>query len=286
MPAGGKPTVRSRRVGSELRRLREAAGVTTAEAADVLLCSIAKISRIENGIVSVRIIDLRLLLDRYGHQDREHRAYLEHLARNSNKRGWWQDYGDTIPPYYADFIGLESDASHIKTWQPAILPGLFQTADYARAVMRANPAMLAPDKLDHFISVRLERQKRLDESSGLRLDAVIWEPAVLTTVGDNDTHCAQLRHLLELSERPAISVQILPLDAGAYAGMSGSFVLFSFGSELTTSTVFVENLTSSQYLEREEELFGYTLVFDILRSAALGTTESAQRLDKLIRQRQ
>ncbi len=286
MPAGGKPTVRSRRVGSELRRLREAAGVTTAEAADVLQCSVAKISRLENGIVTARIIDVRLLLDRYGDQDREHRAYLEHLARNSNKRGWWQDYGDTIPPYYADFIGLESDASHVKTWEPTIVPGLFQTADYARAIMRANPAMIAPDKLDNFISVRLERQSRLDEGTGLRLDAVIWDAALLTTVGDKDTHRAQMRRLLELSERPGISIQILPLEAGEYACMSSSFVLFSFGSELTASTVFVENLTGSQYLEQTDELIGYTLVFDKLRSAALSTAESTQRLDELMRQRQ
>ena len=138
--------MRSRRVGTELRRLREAAGVTTAQAAELLACSPAKISRIENGIVSVRVVDLRLLLDRYGDQDQEHRAYLERLARDSNKRGWWQDYGDTIPPYYADFIGLETDASYIKTWEPTIVPGLLQTPEYARAVMLANPAMISPDK--------------------------------------------------------------------------------------------------------------------------------------------
>src|SRR5216683_944697 len=127
MPVGGKPTVRSRLVGAELRRLREASGATTAQAAELLSCSPAKISRIENGIVSVRVVDLRILLDSYGVDDEEHRARLERLARDSNKRGWWQDYGDTIPPYYADFIGLETDASYIRTWEPTIIPGLLQT---------------------------------------------------------------------------------------------------------------------------------------------------------------
>ena len=163
MPVGGKPTVRSRRVGTELRRLREAAGVTTAQAAELLSCSPAKISRIENGIVSARVVDLRLLLDRYGDQDPEHRAYLERLARESSKRGWWQDYDDTIPPYYADFIGLETDASYIKTWEPTAVPGLLHTPEYARAVMLANPAMISPDKLDNFISIRRERQARLEQ---------------------------------------------------------------------------------------------------------------------------
>jgi len=286
MPVGGKPTVRSRRVGTELRRLREAAGVTTAQAAELLSCSPAKISRIENGIVSVRVVDLRLLLDRYGDQDQEHRAYLERLARESNKRGWWQDYDDTIPPYYADFIGLETDASYIKTWEPTTVPGLLHTPEYARAVMLANPAMISPDKLENFISIRHERQARLEQGTDVRLDAVIWEVALITTVGSDEVQRGQLSRLLELMDRPNISVQVLPLEAGDKASMSGSFVMFSFGRERSVSTVFVENLTSSQYLERDQELRGYTLVFDALRSAALSPAASAARIRQRLEQRQ
>ncbi len=286
MPVGGKPTVRSRRVGTELRRLREAAGVTTAQAAELLSCSPAKISRIENGIVSVRVVDLRLLLDRYGDEDQEHRAYLERLARESNKRGWWQDYDDTIPPYYADFIGLETDASYIKTWEATIVPGLLQTPEYARAVMLANPAMISPDKLENFISIRHERQARLEQGTDVRLDAVIWEAALITTVGSDEVQRGQLDTLLELMDRPNISVQVLPLEAGDKASMSGSFVMFGFGRERSVSTVFVENLTSSQYLERDQELRGYTLVFDALRSAALSPAASAARIRQRLEQRQ
>ena len=286
MPVGGKPTVRSRRVGTELRRLREAAGVTTAQAAELLNCSPAKISRIENGIVSARVVDLRLLLDRYGDQDQEHRAYLERLARESSKRGWWQDYNDTIPPYYADFIGLETDASYIKTWEPTAVPGLLQTPEYARAVMLANPAMISPDKLDNFISIRRERQARLEQDTDVRLDVVIWEAALITTVGRDEVQRGQLSRLLELMDRPNISVQVLPLEAGDKASMSGSFVMFSLGSERSVSTVFVENLTSSQYLERDQELRGYTLVFDALRSAALSPAASATRIRQRLEQRQ
>jgi transcriptional regulator with XRE-family HTH domain len=286
MPVGGKPTVRSRRVGTELRRLREAAGITTAQAAELLSCSPAKISRIENGIVSARVVDLRLLLDRYGDQDQEHRAYLERLARESNKRGWWQDYGDTIPPYYADFIGLETDASYIKTWEPTIVPGLLQTPEYARAVMLANPAMISPAKLENFIRIRQERQARLEQGTDVRLDAVIWEAVLITTVGSDEVQRGQLDRLLELMDRPNISVQVLPLEAGDKANMSGSFVMFSFGSERSVSTVFVETLTSSQYLERDQELRGYTLVFDALRSAALSSAASAARIRQRLMQGQ
>jgi len=286
MPVGGKPTVRSRRVGTELRRLREAAGITTAQAAELLHCSPAKISRIENGIVSVRVVDLRLLLDRYGDEDQEHRAYLERLARDSNKRGWWQDYGDTIPPYYADFIGLETDASYIKTWEPTTVPGLLHTPEYARAVMLANPAMISPDKLENLIGIRHERQVRLEQGTDVRLDAVIWEAALVTTVGGDEVQRGQLSRLLELMDRPNISVQVLPLEAGDKASMSGSFVMFSFGSERSVSTVFVENLTSSQYLEGDQELRGYTLVFDALRSAALSPAASAARIRQRLELRQ
>jgi hypothetical protein len=263
--------------------LRDLASVTTGQAAELLSCSPAKISRIENGIVSVRVVDLRLLLDRYDDQDREHRAYLERLARESNKRGWWQDYGDTIPPYYADFIGLESDASYIKTWEPTIIPGLLQTPEYSRAVMLANPAMLSPDKVDNFIGVKRERQERLEQSTEVRLDAVIWEAALITVVGDREVHDAQLERLLDLMKQPNISVQVLPLEAGDQASLSGSFVLFSFGSERSVSTAFIENLTSNQYLEGEEELRGYTLVFDALRSAALSPVASAARIRQHLR---
>jgi hypothetical protein len=233
----------------------------------------------------VRVVDLRLLLDRYGDQDPERRAYLERLARDSNKRGWWQDYGDTIPPYYADFIGLETDANYIKTWEPTIVPGLLQTPEYARAVMLANPAMISPDKLDNLISIRQARQARLEQSTDVRLDAVIWEAAVITTIGGDEVQRGQLARLLELMNRPNISVQVLPLEAGDKANMSGSFVTFSFGSERSVSTVFVETLTSSQYLEGDQELRGYTLVFDALRSAALSPAASAVRISQRLEQR-
>ena len=286
MPVGGKPTVRSRRVGAELRRLREAAGVTTAQAAELLNCSPAKISRIENGIVSARVGTCGSCSTATATRIQEHRAYLERLARESNKRGWWQDYGDTIPPYYADFIGLETDASYIKTWEPTIVPGLLQTPEYARAVMLANPAMISPDKLENLISIRQERQARLEHGTDVRLDAVIWEAAMVTTIGGDEVQRGQLARLLELMNRPNISVQVLPLEAGDKANMSGSFVMFSFGSERSVSTVFVETLTSSQYLERDQELRGYTLVFDALRSAALSPAASAARIRQRLEQRQ
>jgi hypothetical protein len=152
--------------------------------------------------------------------------------------------------------------------------------------MLTNPAMMSPDKLDHFISVRAERQSRLEQGTEVRFDAVIWEAALLSTVGSRPVRRGQLERLAELMGRPNISVQVLPLAAGDHASMSGSFVLFSFGSERSVSTVFVENLTSSQYLEGDDELRGYALVFDALRSAALSPAASADRIRKLVDEHQ
>jgi hypothetical protein len=153
-------------------------------------------------------------------------------------------------------------------------------------VMLANPAMISPDKLENFIRIRQERQARLEQGTDARLDAVIWEPALMTTVGGDEIQRGQLARLLELMNRPNISVQVLPLEAGDQASLSGSFVLFSFGSERAVSSIFVENLTSSQYLEMEQELSGYTLVFDALRSTALSPAASAARIRQLLEQLQ
>jgi hypothetical protein len=166
------------------------------------------------------------------------------------------------------------------------VPGLLQTTEYARAVMLADPAMISPDKLENHISIRHERQARLEQGTDVRLDAVIWEAAMVTAIGGDEIQRGQLARLLELMNRPNISVQVLPLEAGDKANMSGSFVMFSFGSERSVSTVFVETLTSSQYLEGDQELRGYTLVFDALRSAALSPAASATRIRQRLEQRQ
>lgn len=284
MPAGGKPTVRSRRLGAELRKLREAADLTTAQAAQILMCSQPKVSRMETGAVTTRVIDLRALLDHYGIDDPDRRQYLERLARDSNRQGWWEPYGDTIAPYYEEFIGLEWDAHYIRTRQSTLIPGLLQTTDYARAVMRANPAILKPEKVEKLLEIRRERQSRIENEADLRFHAIVWEPAVTGAVGSTAIHRRQLESLLTMGARDNITVQVLPLSPVEHAGMSGPFVMFSFDRHAKADTVFLENLTSSHYLEKPEELAGYTFVFDALRTAALSSEDSATFIDKLLRE--
>ncbi|HJD80938.1 helix-turn-helix transcriptional regulator [Kitasatospora aureofaciens] len=274
MSDGPRPTVRGRRLGSELRRLREFADKSTEEAAAALKCSRAKISRIETGSVGIRRLDLGILIDLYGITDPSEREALETLARESKKRGWWHDYGDTIPAQYADFLYLEGDARYIQTWQPLVLPGLLQTEDYARALLAANPAAVRPERIEQLVKVRMERKDVLAKSDPARFWAIIWEPALRCPVGGLDVQREQLNYLVEAAQRPNVTLQVVPLSVGALAGACGAFVMFGFTDSPTPGTVFLETLTSSHYLEQEAELDGYGLVFDYLRSSALNPAQS------------
>ncbi|MER6303953.1 helix-turn-helix transcriptional regulator [Kitasatospora sp. NPDC001539] len=269
-----RPTVRGRRLGSELRRLRESASKTTDDAASALECSRAKISRIETGAVGIRRLDLGILLDLYGVTDPQARTTLETLARESKKRGWWHDYGDTIPPAHADFLGLEGDARYIRTWQPLVVPGLLQTEDYARALLQANPAAVRPDKIDQLVKMRMERKGILTKPDPARFWGIIWEPALRCPVGGVDVRQAQLTYLREAAQLPNVTLQVVPLELGATAGACGAFVMYGFSDSPAPGAVFVETLTTGYYLEREAELDGYGLAFEYLRSSALNPSES------------
>ncbi|MFI6152314.1 helix-turn-helix domain-containing protein [Kitasatospora sp. NPDC051170] len=268
-----RPTVRARRLGSELRRLREAAGKSTEDAAKVLACSRAKISRIETGASGVRRLDLGILLDLYGVAANE-RTGLEELSRESKKRGWWHDYGDTIPSAYVDVLGLEDDARYIRMWQTMVVPGLLQTESYARALLEANPAAVRPERIDQLVKIRMERKEVLAKPDPARFWAILWEPALRCPVGGATVHREQLVHLTEMAQLPNVTLQVVPLGVGATAGACGAFVMYGFSDSPTPGAVFLETLTSSHYLEEQGELDGYGLVFEYLRSAALNPKES------------
>ncbi|GAA2984945.1 MULTISPECIES: helix-turn-helix transcriptional regulator [unclassified Kitasatospora] len=275
-----KPTVRARRLGAELRRLREAAGKGTDDAAQALACSRAKISRIETGASGVRRLDLGILLDLYGSAGKERDA-LEVLARDSKKRGWWHDYGDTIPPAYADFLGLEGDARYIRTWQSMVVPGLLQTEHYARAVLEANPAAVRPERIDQLVEIRMERKEVLSKADPARFWAIIWEPALRCPVGGRKVQRAQLEHLAIAAQMPNVTLQVVPLEVGATAGACGAFVMFGFTDSPNPGAVFLETLTSSHYMENQAELDGYGLVFEYLRSSALNPAESLDMISAI-----
>ncbi|WP_280704786.1 helix-turn-helix transcriptional regulator [Kitasatospora sp. GP30] len=278
VPEESRPTVRSRRLGAELRRVREAAKKSTEDAAGALKCSRAKISRIETGASGIRRLDLGLLLDLYGVSEQKTRDNLEELARESKKRGWWHDYEDTIPPIYADYLDLERDARYIRTWQPLVIPGLLQTESYAHALLEANPAAVRPERIDQLVKIRMERKEVLRADNPARFCAIIWEPALRCPVGGPEVLRSQLGYLADAVQHPNITLQVMPLSGGATAGACGGFVMIGFTDSALPGAVFLENLTSSHYLEQPAELNGYSLVFDHLRSSAL---DPAQSLDMI-----
>lgn len=210
----------------------------------------------------------------YGVTEPRDRDSLETLARDSKKRGWWHDYGDTVPPAYAEFLGLEEDARYIRTWQSLVVPGLLQTEDYARALLQANPAAVRPERIDQLVKIRMERKEVLTKPDPARFWAIIWEPALRCPVGGAEVRRAQLGYLTEAARLPNVTLQVVPLDVGATAGACGAFVMYGFTDSPTPGAVFLETLTKSHYLEQEAELDGYGLAFEYLRSAALNPAQS------------
>ncbi|MGW1790071.1 helix-turn-helix domain-containing protein [Streptomyces tubercidicus] len=281
MPAGGKATVRSRRLGTALKRHREAAGLDQAEGAEAVMKSVSKISRLESGQTSASALEVRTLLDLYGVEDTEERARLLEWARRSNERGWWIDYQETVRPGYADHITLENDATYIRSWSPTRIPGLLQTPDYTEAVITIGPKFLPQHRVVELVKLRQERQRRIEEG-GTHFTAIIWEPAVTALTCERHVRTSQLMHLLDVSQRQNVTLQLLPRAESLIAGMSGAFVAFSFGVEANVEAVTLENPANTNVVEAPEDLALYVNIFDQLRSAALSPDETTERIRQIL----
>ncbi|MEU3413725.1 MULTISPECIES: helix-turn-helix domain-containing protein [unclassified Streptomyces] len=271
------PAVRRRKLGAELRTLRSDAGLTSGEAARLVGWHQSKVSRIETGASGVKPADLRLLLDAYGVRDRHLRELLLILAgseETSGRNRWWHAYRGVLPPTYRDFISLESQASAMRTLETTVVPGLLQTAEYARAVTRAAVKDLDEDRLDTLVEVRLARQDVLRSDPPLALSAVLDEAVLRREVGGPGVMARQRRRLMEAARLPQVRLQVLPFTAGAHIGLTGPFVIFSFPSTSDLDVVVLDQLTSSLYLERKEDLMAYSEAFSTLQFHALSPEDS------------
>ncbi|MFI6337729.1 helix-turn-helix domain-containing protein [Streptomyces sp. NPDC050535] len=282
MPAGGRPTVRSRRLGTALRTYRQAAKLDQPRAAEVIASSQARISRVESGHATPRVIEVRLLLDAYGVVDREVRDKLEELAKYSKNRGWWLEHAEHLRPDYLDHIALEDDASYIREWQPVLVPGLLQTPAYAEAAITAGPNYVSPERVAHLIKVRAGRQAKIDEGGAL-YSAILWEAVIVHPLVSVGIHQEQLSALLEIGKRRNVTVQVLPFSAGALAGSTYAFSSFSFDAEPTVEAVTMENLLGTSIVEPPEDLARYGNAYDLLRSAALAPDASARLIRSALR---
>jgi transcriptional regulator with XRE-family HTH domain len=277
------PAVRRRKLGAELRALRTGAGLTSGEAARLVGWHQSKVSRIETGASGVKPADVRLLLDAYGVLDAQLRELLLVLAGSEEGGGrhhWWHQYRGVLPPTYRDFISLESQASAMRTLETAVVPGLLQTPEYARAVTRAavgglgDDAEQADERLDALVEVRLARQDVLRADPPLELSAVLDEAVLRRSIGGPGVMTRQLRRLIEAARLPQVRLQVLPFAAGEHIGITGPFVIFSFSSTSDLDVVVLDHLTSSLYLERKEDLQAYTEAFNTLQIHALSPEDS------------
>lgn len=282
MPAGGRPTVRSRRLGTALKQYRQAAKFDQPQAADLIASSQARISRVESGHATPRVIEVRLLLDAYGVKDPEVRVKLEELAKNSKNRGWWLEHAAHLRPDYVDHIALEDDATYIREWQPVTVPGLLQTPAYAESVIAGGPHYLEPERVDQLVKVRMGRQAKIDEG-GASYTVILWEGVVVHPLVSVGIHREQLSAILEIGKRKNVTVQVLPFSAGVLAGYSSAFYSFSFDEEPTVEAVAMDNLRGTSVLEGAEDLAAYANAYDLLRSSALTPDASAKLIRGVLR---
>ncbi|MEV4972783.1 helix-turn-helix domain-containing protein [Streptomyces scopuliridis] len=281
MPAGGKPTVRSRRFGRRMQRHRVDAGFDQSQAAAFIHGSRSKISRMEDGITTAKPAEVLLLLDRYGITDETERSHLVWLAKNSSHRGWWLNFPE-LSEGYRNHISLEDDATFIREWQTVLVPGLLQTAAYAERTSTLGPNRLPPNVVAQFVKVREERQAKIEEG-GTSYAAIVWEPVVTLSLVPDDVHREQLEHLLKAGKQGNVSLQVLPLSAGVKAGITYPFSSFSFDSQPTVEAVAIDNLRGASILEATDDLTAYARAFDQLRSDALSPDASARLIRRVLR---
>ncbi|MFE4373994.1 helix-turn-helix domain-containing protein [Streptomyces sp. NPDC056835] len=274
MASNVNPTVRRRRLGQELRRLRELKGMTAEEVAERLLVSQSKISRLENGRRSISQRDVRDLCGVYEVEDQRIVDSLMQMAKDSRQQGWWHAFGD-IP--YSVYIGLETDAASLRVYEPQVVPGLLQTRPYAEALINgALPESPALD-VEKRVGVRLRRQDRINTPDDpLRLWAVVDEAALRRRVGDRQLMREQLEHLVEQSQLPHVTVQVLPFDMGAHPGITGHYAILEFPDASDSSVVYIEGVTSDLYLEKANDVQRYSVMYEHLRAQALNADQTRQ----------
>jgi len=277
------PTVRRRRLALELRRLREAAKLTCEEVADHLECSASKISRVETGRVSVSPRDVRDMLELYGVPGAQ-RESLVQLARDSRQKGWWHAYSDTMQPQMATYIGLESAASEIRIYEVSLIPGLLQTEDYARAVIRAGMVNSPSEDIERRVALLMARQPAVVREDPPKVWAVLDEAALRRRVGGSGLMRLQLEHLLAQAALPNVAVQVIPFGGGAHPAMGRPFIILVFPERVDTDVVYLEDLTSALYLEDVAEVDRYNVFFNHLRATALSFDDSAALITSVLKE--
>ncbi len=282
--SAGEPgsVVRRMLLGSHLRRLREARGITREAAGYSIRASESKISRMELGRVSFKTRDVEDLLTLYGVNDEAERNALLSLAREANVAGWWHSYSDVLPNWFPTYVGLEGAASLIRAYEVQFVHGLLQTPAYARAVVERGMKGASPADIERRVALRMERQKYLLSTGGPEFHVVLDEAALRRPYGDREVMRGQLQHLIEISARPNVRLQIMPFGFGGHSGESGAFTILSFPEPDLSDVIFLEQLTSALYLDKAEDVTQYEKAMKELQQDSPGPDESRDLLRGLL----
>jgi transcriptional regulator with XRE-family HTH domain len=278
----GRPTALRIALGGHLRRLREASGITREAAGDTIRASSSKISRLELGRVSSKERDVADLITLYGVTDVEEREILLTLARQANAPGWWREYGDVLPNWFETYLGLEQAASVIRAYEPQLVPGLLQTEDYARAIMLLRHLHMSHSEIERRVALRMARQAFLSQPAAPDLWVALDEAALRRPLGDQTVQQAQLLHLIEMAQRPNITLQIVPFDVGAHAAAGGPFTILRFSEPDLPDIVYLEHLTNALYLDKKRDIVEYLAIMDNLCIQAKSPTDTLSLLRKVI----
>jgi transcriptional regulator with XRE-family HTH domain len=278
---GGGPTVLRILLGSQLRRLREANGISLEEAGYRIRASHSKVSRMETGRVGFKDRDIVDLLTLYGVAGDE-QEFLRELAHRANAPGWWHDYSHVLPSWFEAYVGLEEAASQVRAYEVQFVPGLLQTTDYARAVTLLGHGGAPDTEIEERVRLRLARQAVLARPDPPNIWAVLDEAVLRRSLGGADIMRGQLRHLLAMAERPNVTVQVIQFEAGGHPAAGGPFSILRFSQHDLPDVVYLEQLTSALYLDRPEALSRYLMVMDQLCMKAATPADSAGIISEIL----
>jgi transcriptional regulator with XRE-family HTH domain len=273
VPEVRSPTLRRRELGARLRALRLERALTVERVAELLLCSPSKVSRMETGQRGATLRDVRDLCRIYEVTDASRAEHLMQLVREGKQQAWWQSYDLDV---YATYVGLEQAATTLSYYQSTIVPGLLQTAEYARAMHRGSmPAEFSQERADELVEVRIRRQQVLTRDPALQLLAVLDEAVLHRSVGGPTVMAAQLQHLITTANLPNVTLQLIPYSAGAHPAMENMFNIIEFG-DVAPRVVYVEGLMGWLFIEREHDVARYDEVFKYLSNIALDPQETIE----------
>lgn len=270
------PTVRLRRLAGELRALRTQASLTREEVAEQTGINAATLYRIETAKVRPQRRTLLALLDKYGVTDAGRRNGLVELSKQATQLGWLQAYESELPEEYTTYISFEAEARSVRNYESLFVPGLLQTEDYARQVIRGVLPLASDEEVEFRVQARVQRQATITRDDPLKLWVIVDEAVLHREVGGREVMGAQLRHLVGQAKQPHITLQVVPYKVGAHPGMHGAFAIMDFPDTADPELVYVESMAGALFLEREADVRRYSAVFEYLRAAALNPADSAR----------